>query len=62
MDNKIMSKRPYEKKCSKEFIYACKNGDIETVKKLLKYNKYLVYDFDQVINKYIFIYSWGEQD
>lgn len=38
-----------------EFIKAVKNGDELKVKSFIKFNKYLVYDFDYVIS-FLFLY------
>lgn len=43
---KIFSEKPYEKKYSREFIDACKDNNVSAIRKLLKKDKYLVYDFD----------------
>ena len=42
----VFSSKPFEKKGSKQFIEACKNGDLIMVKCTLLVNRYLVYDFD----------------
>lgn len=48
LEHHVFSSVPYEKKDSKELIVAAKTGDLDTVTELLKKNKYLVYDFDNV--------------
>lgn len=50
MDTKIFSKFPYEKPKSRELIQACKGGNSDIVADLLHENRFLVYDFDQVLN------------
>lgn len=47
----MFSKTPYEKENSHELIMAVKLGDIKAVTKYLKVNRYLVYDFDHVLEK-----------
>lgn len=59
MTQNIFSSKPFQKKDSYELIQACKRGDDQKVKDLLKFNKYLVYDFDYVINSKIKIYMSG---
>ena len=49
--NQIFSKNPYQKAYSKELIEAVKTGNIPFIKELLNFNKYLVYDFDNVCLK-----------
>ena len=46
LKEKIFSKVPFQTKGSYGFMSAAKNGDIETMKKLLKFEKYIIYDFD----------------
>ncbi|CAK70195.1 unnamed protein product (macronuclear) [Paramecium tetraurelia] len=46
MQNKIFSKKPYEKPLSKQFIHAAKKNEIDEVSNFLSINPYLVFDFD----------------
>ncbi|CAD8044393.1 unnamed protein product [Paramecium primaurelia] len=46
MQNKIFSKKPYEKPLSKQFIHAAKKNQIDEINNLLSINPYLVFDFD----------------
>lgn len=49
MKNCVFSKKPYQKEGSYELIRAAKRGDLETMKKLLNFNRFLVFDFDDVL-------------
>lgn len=44
----VIPKKPYERPGSHKFINAAKSGDYEVVCKMLKNNKYFVYDFDDI--------------
>ena len=44
----VFSHKPYEKELSRKFIDACKDNEIDTIKELLKKDRYLVYDFDYI--------------
>ncbi|CAD8146002.1 unnamed protein product [Paramecium pentaurelia] len=46
MEHKIFSKKPYEKKYSKEFIHAAKQNKIEEIENYLQINPYLVFEYD----------------
>lgn len=50
MNNQVFSKKPYQKEGSYDFIKATKNGNLNLMKKLLDFNKYLIFDFDDVID------------
>lgn len=62
--HQVFSKTPFQKKHSREFIDAVKYGDYDLVEYMVKFsNRYLVYDFDYVINRffskrYLFLYYW----
>ncbi|CAD8176508.1 unnamed protein product [Paramecium pentaurelia] len=46
IENKVFSKKPYQRKMSNEFIHAVKLNQMDRVNELLEYNRYLVFDFD----------------
>ena len=50
INEKVFSSIPFEKPYSREFIKAAKEGNIAIITTLLKTNRYLVHDFDHVIN------------
>jgi len=47
--NCVFSKKPYQKEGSYELIKAAKRGNVEIMKKLLDYNRFLIFDFDNVL-------------
>ncbi|CAD8094367.1 unnamed protein product [Paramecium sonneborni] len=46
IENKVFSKKPYQRKMSNEFIHAVKLNQKDRVNELLEQNRYLVFDFD----------------
>ncbi len=43
-----MPTKPYDRPGSHKFINAAKSGDLETIKRMLKQNRYFVYDYDHI--------------
>ncbi len=49
MSGKVFPNQPFQKgKISREFFAAVKVGDCETLKQMLKRDRFLVYEFDYV--------------
>lgn len=48
LKNQVIPKCPYERAGSEKFFSHVKMGDIDKVSKMLKKNKYYVYDFDNI--------------
>ncbi len=46
MKDRVFSVQPYQKTHSEAFIRACKTGEYSKVERLLRLDKYLVYDYD----------------
>ena len=46
IENKVFSKKPYQRPLSNDFIHAVKLNQMEKVNLLLEKNRYLVFDFD----------------
>ncbi|TNV70647.1 hypothetical protein FGO68_gene6482 [Halteria grandinella] len=46
IENKVFSKKPYQRPLSNDFIHAVKLNQMEKVTILLEKNRYLVFDFD----------------
>ncbi len=47
-EDDVFSQEPYQKPHSQAFFIAVKVGDLDAVKRYLKHNKFLVYDYDYV--------------
>lgn len=48
INDNVVPKEPYEREGSKKFFLAVKENDIATVERMIKKNKYYVYDYDTV--------------
>lgn len=48
MKNDVFSSVPFQKPESQEFFRLCQKGAIDEITHLLNFNKYLVYDIDNV--------------
>ena len=49
MENNIFSKKPFQRPNSYEFINAVKEGSLKKAIEILQNDRFLVYEFDQVI-------------
>lgn len=57
MENKVFSQKPFEKDKSYLLFQCVKANDTDQATFLLKYNKYIVYDFDYVTFPFIIVRS-----
>ena len=57
--NDVFSSEPYQKPNSVLFFRYCQSNNIQEVKNMIKKNKYLVYDIDNVKIKKIVFHDWA---